>query len=144
MRLAGLVLLAGILALPASAQQPPPAENQEKAKKTEPAAEPEKPRPVPQLQRREPKPLDWNDVAILTGKSRRAEEAQRRRAANPYVYLSVPLGDLDGLDDAALFSRTGVFPARLASRSFGLRGRNLLGLPLLGGAGRRGTVIVVR
>lgn len=144
MRLAGLFILAGILALPAAAQQPAPAENQEKEKKTEPAAEPEKPRPVPQLQRREPKPLDWNDVDILTGKSRRAEEEQRRRAANPYVYVSVPVRDLDNLDDAALFARTGIFPLGLASRSFGLRGRNLLGLPLLGGAGRRGTVIVVR
>lgn len=147
MRLAGLFVLAGILALPAAAQQPAPAENPEKERQAEPAAQEARPRPVPQLQRREPKPLDWNDVDILTGKSRRAEEEQRRRAANPYVYLSVPLRDLDGLDDAALLSRTGVFPARLASRSFGRRGRNLLGLPLLVGThrgGRRGAVIVVR
>jgi hypothetical protein len=144
MKLASLLLMAGLLALPAAAQQPAPVENPDKEKKPEPAAQEEKPRPVPQLQRREPKPLDWADVDILTGKTRRAEEEQRRRTANPYVYLSVPVRDLDGLDDAALFRRTGVFPAGLASRSFGLRGRNLLGLPLLVGTGRRGSVIVVR
>lgn len=146
MKLAGLLLLAGLLALPVAAQQPAPAENQEKEKKTKPAAEPEKPRPVPQLQRREPRPLDWNDVDILTGKTRRAEQEQRRRVGHPFPYVSVPVRDLDRLDDAALFSRTGIFPAGVAARSFAFRGRSLLALPLLVGThhgGRGGTVIVV-
>jgi hypothetical protein len=144
MRLAGLLVLAGILALPVAAQQPAPAEKTEKEKKADPAAREESPRPVPQLQRREPKPLDWADVDILTGKTRRAAEQERRRSAQPYVYLDTPVGGLGRMDAAGFSGRVSALPLGLTSRSFGLRGRNLLGLPLLTRTGRRGTVIIVR
>lgn len=139
MKRVGLLLLAGWLALPLAAQQPPPPEDPEREKEEKAEA----PRPAPQTQRREPRPLDWADVDILTGKTRRAAQDARRPANAPYAYVTVPVRELDALDDAALLGRVGIFPAGVAARSFRVRGRSLLALPLLTGAGRHGMVLVV-